>query len=277
MKLDRIHIENLVVFAHHGVLESENELGQKFLVTLDLFADLRAAGREDDLGKTLNYAEICHFVKGIMEDRNYNLIEAVAEKIAHELLLKYDGLVSVDVEIKKPWAPIMLPLDAVSVRISRSWHTAYLSIGSNLGDKESYLDFAIDRLNKDKETKVTKISEYIETEPYGGIDQDNFLNGALEIRTLKSPEELLLFIHEIEKDGNRERLIHWGPRTIDIDIIFYDQEIIESEDLTIPHWDMANRMFVLEPMMNIAPFVYHPVLKKSIRQLWNELKETEDE
>ena len=113
------------------------------------------------------------------------------------------------------------------------------------------------------------VSDYLVTEPYGVTDQDEFLNGVLKMRTLLSPEELLERLHQLEQEANRERIIHWGPRTLDLDILFYDQEIIDTADLHIPHPDMQNRDFVLAPMNQIAPYLRHPVLNQTISQLLN--------
>ena len=109
------------------------------------------------------------------------------------------------------------------------------------------------------------------TKPYGGVEQDDFVNGAIALKTLLSPQELLEKLHEIEQHANRERIIHWGPRTLDLDIIFYDKLVYEDENLIIPHIDMQNRDFVLAPMNQIAPYLRHPVLNQTISQLLNTL------
>ena len=113
------------------------------------------------------------------------------------------------------------------------------------------------------------MSELLVTKPYGGVEQDDFVNGAIALKTLLSPQELLEKLHEIEQHANRERIIHWGPRTLDLDIIFYDKLVYEDENLIIPHIDMQNRDFVLAPMNQIAPYLRHPVLNQTISQLLN--------
>ena len=207
--MDRILIENLEVFAHHGVFQEENSLGQKFLISGVFYLDTRKAGLSDELGQSLDYGTVCYFIKQKLEERNYQLIEAVAEHLAEDLLLEFDMVEQVDLTVKKPWAPILLPLETVAVSISRRWHRVFLGIGSNIGDREGYLDMAIDRLNAEHDTKVLSIADYIETEPYGDVEQDDFLNSALEIQTLKDPLELLDFIHGVEAEAKRERIVHW--------------------------------------------------------------------
>lgn len=273
--MDQIIISNLEVFGYHGVFEEEAFLGQKFIVSATLYLDTRKAGKSDDLKQSLDYGEVCGRIKTLVEQERYQLIERLAEEIAEMLLLKYSLLKKVEICVKKPWAPIKIPIETVAVTIERGWHKVYLSIGSNMGDREGYLDFAIDQLNALSDTKVTAVSDYIETKPYGDIEQDDFLNGALELETLKSPRELLEEINRIENEAHRERVIHWGPRTLDIDILFYDDEIIMEEDLRIPHVEIAKRAFVLEPMAGIAPFYVHPVYQKPIVILRDELNEKE--
>lgn len=111
----------------------------------------------------------------------------------------------------------------------------------------------------------------METLPYGVVEQDNFVNGIIEIRTLLAPEELLQELHRIEQMEGRERKLHWGPRTLDLDIIFYDDLVYDSEDLMIPHIDMENRYFVLKPLSELAPNFRHPITHKTVAQMLAEL------
>lgn len=265
--MDKICIKRLEVFAKHGVLPEENALGQKFLISAALYCDTRKAGVSDELGDSINYAEVLEFIKKSTEGQVFKLLERLAWHLAKNLLLAYPQIQKVDLEIEKPWAPVLLPLETVSVNISREWNQVYLSIGSNMGDKKGNLLQAIEMLRDDEETQVVRQSSFIETEPVGYTEQDNFLNGALELWTLRSPEELLRLIGTIEQALKRERIIHWGPRTIDLDILLYNQEIIQTEKLTVPHIEMANRRFVLEPLCEIAPYAVHPVLHKTVSEL----------
>lgn len=269
--MDQIKITNLEVFCHHGVYKEENILGQKFLVSMILYADLTAASRQDDLTKSVSYGDICRYVKEEMEKNTYKLVETLTEKLARKILIKFPLIEKVTLEVKKPWAPILLPIETVSVVMEREWHTVYLSVGSNMGDKEKNLNSAIALLKEDEQCRVMKVSPFIITAPVGGVEQDDFLNGALELKTLLTPEELLEFIGKIETKLERVRTIHWGPRTIDLDILYYDSEVIRTEQLTIPHPEIQNREFVLKPMCDIAPNLKHPVYGKTIYQLYQEL------
>lgn len=270
---DKIHIKNLEVFGNHGVFQEENKLGQKFLVSAVLYTGTREAGRNDDLTKSIHYGEVSHFITKYMMEHTFQLIETVAEQLAEALLLAFERLKWIDLEIQKPWAPIGLPLESVSVEISRGWHQAFIATGSNLGERGEYIRKGINALRDCKDCIIEKESELIVTKPYGVTDQPEFLNGMLQIRTLLTPLELLHKLNEIEALANRERKIHWGPRTLDMDIIFYDNLILDSEQLTIPHADMHNRSFVLEPLAELAPWYRHPVRGKNVREMLEELKE----
>lgn len=273
--MDRITIQNLEIFARHGVFPEENTLGQKFVLSATLYTDTRKAGKSDALEHSTHYGEVSHFIKAFVEGHTFKLIESVVEQLAQELLLAFPLVQKIDLEIKKPWAPIGLPLDTVSIAITRGWHTAYVALGSNIGDKKAYLDMAVAALREQRLCQVTKVSDYIVTAPYGGVEQDDFLNGALELRTLLTPEELLDELHRIEQAAHRERLVHWGPRTLDLDILLYDDLIVDTEDLHIPHIELHKRDFVLIPLAQIAPYKRHPLLRATVSELLEALPKKE--
>ncbi len=269
--MDEIRIDNLEVYAYHGVFPEENEKGQPFFVNMVLYCDTREAGKQDELTLSTHYGEVCHLVSKWMQEHTCKLIETVAENVAREVLLHFPLVKEIDVEIRKPQAPIELPFESVSVKIHRGWHTVYVALGSNMGDKEKYLQDAVEGLKELKDTTVLRVSEWIITEPYGGVEQDCFLNGVAEIKTLMPPDELLKELHKLEAVAERKRTIHWGPRTLDLDIIFYDKWVYEDENLIIPHVDMENRDFVLKPMVQLNPNFRHPVRQKTMKQLWEAL------
>lgn len=271
MYSDIINIKQLVVFANHGVLKEENVLGQKFLVNAGLFIDVREAGLNDDLDKSVNYAVVCCEIRDFVQNNTFKLIETVAEKLARHLLIKFQQIEKISLEIIKPWAPIMQSVDYVSVQIERGWKKAYISMGSNIGDTNGYLNNAIKAVEHDENCRVTKISPFYVTKPVGGIEQDDFLNCCIEIKTLYSPYELLDFVNSVENKNGRERIIHWGPRTLDMDIVLYEDCVMSEERLTIPHKEMAKREFVLRPLKDIAPYEIQPVLNKSVQELFENI------
>lgn len=269
--MDEIRIENLEVYAYHGVFPEENEKGQPFFINAVLHTDTRNAGLTDKLELSTHYGEVCQCITKWMQEHTCKLIESVAENVAREILLNYPLVKCLDLEIRKPEAPIGLPFGCVSVRICRGWHKVYLAVGSNMGDRERYIREGIAALTEHPLIKMGKVSELLRTKPYGGVEQEDFLNGALELDTLLTPGELLKELHRIEALADRKREVHWGPRTLDLDILFYDKEVYEDEMLLIPHVDLQNRRFVLKPLCAIAPNFRHPILNRTITELLAEL------
>lgn len=270
--MDKICIEELKIFAHHGVFEHENINGQNFYVNAVLYVDTESAGISDMLERSVDYGSICKFIENVMTENTYQLIEAAAQAVASAILRTYELVESVDIEIRKPEAPIDMEFGSVSVKIHRSWHTAMIALGSNMGDSRSYIEGAVSKLLNNEYIKDVKQSELIVTKPYGYTDQEDFLNGAVICRTIYSPHGLLRLMQSIENEAGRVREIHWGPRTLDLDLILYDNEIINDSDLIVPHPDMHNRTFVLEPAAELAPGYRHPILGLTLAQLLEKLK-----
>jgi len=143
---------------------------------------------------------------------------------------------------------------------------AYIGIGSNLGNREENCEKAISLLCENG-IKILKRSSMIETKPWGIKEQPQFINMALEIETEKTPEELLCIFKKIEATLGRNEDIRWGPRIIDLDILFYNELIIKTPELEIPHPLLPQRDFVLKSLAEIAPHKVHPVLKKTLKEL----------
>ena len=272
--MDKIYINNLEFIGFHGVFPEEKKLGQKFLVSLELNVDTKEAGKTGDLTKSVHYGLVAQDVERVFLEKSIDLIETCAENIAEMVLKKYELVKEVKVTVKKPWAPLQMHFENVAVEISRKWHKVYLSLGSNMGDKRENLLEAIKRVGELENTEVVKSSTILETEPFGYIEQDNFLNACLEVKTLLTPQEFLSSILKIELDMGRVREIKWGPRVIDIDILFYDAEIIQEDNLAVPHPWICEREFVLEPLSEIAPNYVHPLERKTIMMLARKLKES---
>ena len=145
-------------------------------------------------------------------------------------------------------------------------HTAYVALGSNLGDKEDNLRRALELL-EERGVEVVRVSSFICTEPYGVTDQPQFLNGVCQVRTSLAPLALLHILLAIEQEMGRVRLRHWGERNIDLDLLLYEDVVMDTPELTLPHPDMQNRDFVLLPLAEMAPEIIHPTLQKTIHEL----------
>jgi len=143
--------------------------------------------------------------------------------------------------------------------------TIFLSLGANVGDRASNLEKA--RSLIDEKFGILKASLVYETEPWGGVMQGPFLNQVVQIYTSLSPRELLKTIKDFESEIGRKKTVKWGPRVIDIDILFYGDLVIDEPDLVIPHKFLHERRFVLEPLNEIAPDFMHPVLGKKISEI----------
>lgn len=269
--MDCISIKNLEVFSRHNTEEDENVIGQKYAIDAKLYLNTRVAGVSDDVNKSVDYGKVCHFMSAFIKGHYYKLIETAAERLAEDVLIEFPEITKLELTVKKPWAPIGLPIEEVSVSIERGWHRVFLSLGSNMGDREAYINNAVAFLRENERINIINESSLIETAPYGMIEQDKFINSAIEIQTLHTPKELLTFCKNLEKMAGRVKTEHWGPRPLDIDIIFYDDEIIDLPELNVPHVDMENRKFVLEPLCEIAPYLRHPISKKTVKQMLDEV------
>ena len=151
-------------------------------------------------------------------------------------------------------------------------HTAYLLLGSNLGKREEILENAVNSIKKTI-GNVSKNSSIYETLAWGIEDQPAFLNQVIKIETTINPHQLLTAINKIEKELGRIRHEKWGERLIDIDILYYDDSVLDTQPLTIPHPEIANRKFTLVPLAEIAPEFFHPVLAKTQTELLKECKD----
>lgn len=263
---DQIQLEAIRVSGTIGVLAEEQERTQPFEIDIVLDVDVRAAAATDDLSRSVDYGVPIAIAHRIVAGERHLLLERVATRIAEEVL-ELRGVEAVEVTVRKLKVPVPEDVASSAVRIRRDraganrrpphWHTAYLALGSNLGDRRAQLRQAVDRLPCDEPAgalRVTGVSGVFETDPVGGPDdQGPYLNLVVEVDTTLDPFQLLERCLAVEQAGGRERAVRWGPRTIDVDVLLYGDVRIESPELTLPHPRMWERRFVLEPLADLAP------------------------
>lgn len=272
--MDHLRIKDLEVMAHHGLFPEEKKLGQKFLVSVDCAYNMKYAAEDKDLEQSIDYGRLCKDIFIELTENTYDLIETCAYRILKNIFTFFPFVEEATVSIKKPFAPIGHPLDYPEVSITRKMRTYWIALGTNIGDRQANLEKALKAMEEAGLT-VTKSSSVLETKAWGKTDQSDFLNQVVEVQSFEEPEDMLTILQQIESDLGRVRQEHWGPRTIDLDILLVDREIIQSERLTVPHPYMTERAFVLDPLNEIAPFVLHPVRQKAIRELYQELHQQE--
>jgi len=255
---DRIELRGLVVTTVVGVLPHERSFAQPIQIDLDLHVSLHDAGRSDDLADTANYGDVAERVADVVREAKDVLLERLAERVAEEVL-SIERVEAVDVTVTKLRPPIPEHIDSTVVRIHRlrsemerpdlDPHVAIVALGSNLGDRAAYLRHAVASL-----PGITAQSQVFETDPIGGPDgQGAYLNMVAVLSTTLDPYALMRRCRRIEADALRQRVVHWGPRTLDIDLLFYDDITINDPALTVPHPRFAERRFVLAPLSEVAP------------------------
>jgi dihydroneopterin aldolase / 2-amino-4-hydroxy-6-hydroxymethyldihydropteridine diphosphokinase len=255
---DRIDINGLTVTTVVGALPHEREIAQPLRIDLGLHVDLRDAGRSDELGDTVHYGLVTESVADIVRENKDVLLERLADRIA-EVAVGFDRVERVDLTVTKLRPPIGEHVETTGVRISRTAadfdvrprasHQAIVALGSNLGDREAHLRFALGELGG-----VVAQSQVFETAPVGGPDdQPAYLNMVALLDTPLDPFAFLRRCQRIESAALRQRTVPWGPRTLDLDVLFFDDVIVSSPELTIPHPLLAQRRFVLAPLAEVAP------------------------
>jgi len=255
---DRIDITGLTVTTVVGALPHEREIAQPVRIDLSLHVDLRDAGRSDELGDTVHYGLVTEQVAAVAREHKDVLLERLADRMA-EVVVGFDRVEAVELTVTKLRPPIGEHVETTSVRIRRtaadfdvrprSVHRAIVALGSNLGDREGYLRFAIRQLGG-----IAAESQVFETDPVGGPGgQDAYLNMVLALDTPLDPFAFVRRCQRIEHEALRQRVVRWGPRTLDIDVLFYDDVTLSSPELTIPHPRINERRFVLAPLSEVAP------------------------
>ena len=153
-------------------------------------------------------------------------------------------------------------------------NSAYIGIGSNQGDAFTNCTVAVDHICASEGNRLLNQSSYYRTAPWGYMDQDDFINLAIKIQTSLTLFELLDFLQGVERKLGKKSTVQWGPRTIDLDILFYNNDIVTTSEITIPHPHIGKRGFVLIPLHEIDPHLVHPVYHKTITQLLHNLDDS---
>lgn len=257
--MDQIHIRELIVFAHHGLFPEEKTLGQKFIVNATLTLDFNKASTRGDLTASVHYGDLSLFIQRWMNENRYDLLEQVAHYLSLEILHAYPILEKITLEIKKPWAPIALPMDSVSVVVHKQRSRAIISLGTNQGVKEQHLQRALQYIGDHTEIDIRKQSSQVTTKAWGKENQEDFLNMVIQLETTLTPHALLEVLLSIEQQMGRKRIEKWGPRIIDLDIIAFDDLVLQSDTLILPHPYAAERAFVIEPLREICPHFVFPI------------------
>lgn len=278
---DRIELRGLTVRGNHGVFDFEKRDGQDFVIDVTLHTSVARAAATDDLAKTIHYGELAEDVAGIVENNTFDLIETLAERIADHCLSLCEH---VEVVVHKPSAPIQRTFDDVRIRVERTRvdsaassvgepataadaapgsagenegeTEAYLNLGANLGDAADTLDQAVAALDRHPDITVIRRSSLFRASPWGGVEQNDFLNLGVLVTTTLSALELLSVAQGIEVACGRTRELRWGPRTLDIDLIRFGDEGGELHSrtprLTLPHPHAHERAFVLAPWAELV-------------------------
>ncbi len=257
--MDKIEITGLRVMTVVGVLAHEREATQPLEFDIILEGDLRDAGISDDLADTAHYGLVAQRAAAIARESKDELLERLVHRIAEDALT-FDRVEAVDVIVRKLRPPIPEDLQHTAVRIrrtradlqipARTSHRAIVALGTNLGDRVAYLKLAVEELGN----SLIGQSQVFETAPVGGPEnQGAYLNMVVAIETSLDPFAMLRRCQRIESLALRQRVVHWGPRTLDVDLLFFGDITIASPELTIPHPRYAERRFVLTPLAEVAP------------------------
>lgn len=269
--MGKVIVKKLKIETCHGVNDFEKTDPQPFEFTAEVECDFYAAAAEDDISLTISYAQVSKLITRIATEKVYNLIETLACRCAEAILDYFPSATSARVRVDKPHAPVKAKFSSMAAEVFLRRERVFLSLGSSMGDKKAYLDFAVKRISETHGITLKKLSSYTESEPYGGVAKNTFVNACAEIETYLPPRVLLQQLQRIEQEGERTRELRWGDRTLDIDIIFYGRQIICDDILTVPHADYANRAFVLGPLEEIAPSFVCPLRNKTVSELYSSL------
>ena len=241
---DRITLSGITAVGFHGVLDFEKRDGQPFTVDATLYTDFADAAAGDDLEKTTNYAQVAELIhqKIVFGPHHRSLRERGGERVPRAY-----SRVPAGRHARYRREVLTMPLRPLSA------HRAVLALGSNLGESESTIERAVVDL-REAGVRILRVSPLYRTAPVGGPEgQPDYVNAVIEVSTELSPYELLKLCNAVEAAHHRERLVRWGPRTLDIDVIDYEGTVSDDPVLTLPHPRAHERAFVLTPWARMDP------------------------
>ncbi|MCG9479601.1 MAG: 2-amino-4-hydroxy-6-hydroxymethyldihydropteridine diphosphokinase [Actinomycetia bacterium] len=258
--MHRIAINGLKLYGFHGVNPEEKTEGQPFVYDITIITPAQDFIGNDSIENTINYSQVIEVVKKINDSQKFDLLETLSQVVAHKIMDRFSRAEEVRVSVKKTQPPIAEDMDSVGVeyRVKRDAGTCrvMLSLGSNMGDSLRLMKQAVELISLYPGLKINKLSSVYRTQPMYERDQKDFLNMTAEVLVQKGvdPFEFLGFLKGVEfKLGRKEKKSRYGPRSIDIDIVWWDNVEINSPFLTLPHPGLKQRNFVLVPLMEIKP------------------------
>lgn len=250
---DSLSVHKLCILGNHGVSSAEVALGQRFYVDIDCDLDLARCVSEDDFSKSVSYRALCDVAVQVSNSGPFRMIETFADRIAHALLETFEPIRTVQVTVHKPAAPIKHVLENVSVTVNRERQYRFgVSMGSNVGDKATNIQSALMWLNTLDGVEIDRASSLYKTEPWGDTSQDWYINACVTGWTTLDPVSLLKAMKRIELQMGRVPSHRYGPRVIDLDLLFANNLDVDTKLLTLPHPELFNRAFVLIPLAEIA-------------------------
>lgn len=255
--MDEIIIENLKLSGRHGCFAFERDRPGDFEVSMRLFLPLDAAAKTDELSDTVDYPSAMAIAEGVLKGESVRLIEKLADMIAERLFVRFERLVEAEVEVAKLGVDVGYDFKKISARIRRKRGGLHkmkaskvvLALGSNMGNRRENIVKAVSMLEEFCAFEAK--SRIYETSPVGYAEQRDFLNATVFGETFAEPLELLRQCKRLESALGREANFRNGPRPIDIDIIFYENESVSTEELTVPHPRWRERDFVTTPLVDL--------------------------
>lgn len=265
--MDKLVIKDMKIHEKDQAALGHEVIRDKYTLTLELLYNIKTTDGEH-IKDTLSYEEIANYSLARLQKGKGESAEGEALSLTQMLLLDFPLIEEVKASLGLVSPGADYSLGQVSYEVSRRWNTVYLSLSSNDESKDQYLNFAIDQIIENKLCRFLKVSDFYPD----GDEKDASLTAVLEIQTLMSPEELLNFVRKVESDAGRDRATEGSRKLLDLDILLFGNEMINSDELTVPHNKLEDREYVLAALNEIAPYARNPVTNLNPRDMLNLLK-----